>query len=338
MRIALEETYAPVAEPRLKEHELVYFATRSDSHDKVLDLVRAAEIMVMRWPMTFPVDRSFLEACKSLRYIHKSGSALEHPDVVDMAAVTDLGILYANNVGINADTVSEYALLLTLLCLRPNVVNQIGEMRKGVWNQDSPPDQAKARTLSGKTVGIVGLGHIGTALAIRYRAMGVSRILGYQRTQRFEHAAYGGLEWASLHELLAASDVVALCLPIDASTAGLIGARELALMKPTSILVNIGRGAVVDEAALYDALLHRRIQAAGLDVFAEEPTRSPLLKLPNVFATPHMAGTAVETQQGQITRSIDAIGDYLQRRRPRGLFNPEVLKSPRLRADWLRAS
>lgn len=338
MRIALEQTYSEEAESHIAGHNLIYFDNRNDSREKVLEAVSQADIMVMRWPFTFPIDRAFLEKCPNLKLIHKSGTGLEHTDVLDLDALADLGILFSNNAGINAGTVAEQAMLLTLLALRPGTYNQIGDMRGGKWDPALHDGVPAPMTLEGKTVGIVGMGQIGTAAAIRYRAMGVGRILAYQRTQRFEQVMYGGVEWATLPELLSESDVILLCLPINVSTQNLIGRNEIALIKSSAVIVNVGRGGVLDEQALYDALAGGRIRFAGLDVLAKEPSDSPLMGLPNVFATPHMAGTAIESQKQQIARSIAAVGHFLDLKRPLGLANASVLATPQLRADWLSSN
>ena len=190
--------------------------------------------------------------------------------------------------------------------------------------------------LAGKTVGIVGVGQIGSHAARRFRAFGC-RVAGYQRRPRPEPTIFADLEWLSLDELLRVSDVVVLCLPLSDETNRLIGARELGLMKPTAVLVNCGRGEVVDEGALFEALAERRIRAAGLDVFSQEltPPDHPLLRLENVFATPHIAGRAREIQPRQIQSSLEIIEVFLKGRRPANLVNSEILESGQARATHL---
>lgn len=335
MRIVLEETYAPEAAPRLAGHELAYFPGATVTREQALALLAPADVLVFRWALPFPIDAEFLGHCPNLKHIHKSGAGLEHAQVLDLEALARLGILFSNNVGINADAVAEHALMLTLLAMRPDTPRQIALMRQGIWDQACPQGTPRAMMLGGKTVGIVGVGQIGTNLAIRLRAMGVGRLLGHQRSPRFEHSLYAGIEWVGLRELMAACDVVVLCLPITPETRGLVGRDEIALLRPDAVLVNVGRGATLDEQALHEALSQGRLRGAALDVFAQEPSDSPLLRLPNVIATPHMGGTAVEVQQRQLACSIDAVEDFLLRRRPRRLANPEVLSCPALRAGWL---
>lgn len=337
MRILLEETLADAAKDPLAGHELVYFASRSASREQVLSLASEADSVGIRWPLTFSIDRDFLAACPRIKHIHKSGTGLEHPGVLDVNALDELGILFSNNAGLNADVVAEHAILLTLLSLRPATVAHVEAAREGRWDATVPAGVPAARTLVGKTVGVVGLGNIGTSVVIRLRSMNVGRILGYQRHQRYEHVAYAGLEWTDLDELLAESDVIILCLPINPSTENLIDRRRIGLIRKDATLINVGRGGVLDEVALYEALRDGRMRGAGLDVLAEEPSTSPLMSLPNVLVTPHTAGTAVEMQQLQISGAIDAIASFAGRRVPPRLVNGELLALPQLRADWLRA-
>jgi D-3-phosphoglycerate dehydrogenase len=335
MKIAMEQSYLPVVQERLAEHELVCFDNRTASREEVLAKAADADVMMFRWPLTFEVDAGFVAALPNLKLVHKSGSGFEHSKVVNLDALTSAGVMFTNNAGLNADVVAEHAMLLTLLALRPATLPFALQARDGVWDQTDPQGLPAARTLVGKTVGIVGLGQIGTAVAIRMRAFGVSRLLGYQRRPRFEHTAFAGVEWVGLDELLRESDVIVLCLPLSPATTGLIGAKQIELMKPDATLVNVGRGAVVDEAALFDALSSGRIRSAGLDVLTEEPSQSPLMSLPNVIVTPHTAGTAIEMQALQLSGSVDPVADYIRRRAPRRLLNPAVLKQPGLRAQWL---
>lgn len=335
MRILLEETYAPLADQALAGHDLAYFASRTTPRPEVESRIQGAEALVLRWPLSFGIDRAFLTQARDLKHIHKSGTGLEHQQVLDLQAVQDLGILFSNNAGLNADVVAEHAVLLTLLALRAPTLGQAMAARQGIWSQALPPGAPAATGLAGKVVGIVGLGQIGTAIASRMRGMGAARILGHQRQPRFEQEMLLGLEWRGLDALLAEADVIVLALPITPATAGLIDARRIALMRPEASLINVGRGGVLDEAALYAALSQGRLRAAGLDVLAEEPSQSPIMGLPNVIVTPHTAGTATEMQARQLSGSIEAVGDFLAGRRPRRLANPAVLSLAQLRAPWL---
>lgn len=337
MRIVLEETFSEAAKARLPGHEIVPFASRIDSREHILGLLAGADAMAFRWPLTFDIDRDLLTRVSSLKHIHKSGSGLEHPGVLDLAAADDLGILFSNNAGLNADVVAEHAILLTLLAMRPSTIHHAAAARAGKWDPSTPQGAPAARKLSGKSIGVVGLGQIGTSIVKKLRGLSVGQIYGYQRRRSFEHAIYADVEWLELDALLSTADIIILCLPINASTEKLIDRRRIGLIRRDATVVNIGRGGVLDEDAFYEALRDGRIRAAGLDVVTEEPSSSPIMSLPNVILTPHTAGTATEMQEMQIAGAIDAIADFVECRVPRRLTNPALLKAPQLRADWLRA-
>lgn len=338
LKILIEETLRAEANELLSGHDVVTFATGADDRYVLTSKARDVDALVLRWPLSFPVDVEFFAACPDLKYIHKSGSGLEHPDVLHIDACTAAGVVFSNNSGLNADVVAEHAILLTLMALRPDTLTQINRMREGSWDPSPANGVPRPRTLIGKTVGIVGLGQIGTCVAARMQAMRVGRILGYQRTHRFEQTYFAGIEWVELRDLLESSAVIVLCLPLTPTTTGLIDRELIGAIRPGAVLVNVGRGGVVDEVALFEAARDGQLAAVGLDVLEVEPSDSPLLRLPNAFVTPHTAGTTVEMQQIQRQAAIEAVAEFARRRRPPRLVNPEVLKSPALRATWLRTA
>lgn len=337
MKIVLEQSYAQAAEIGLQGHTLSYFDSRSVTRDELLLMLNGGDVLGFRWPLPFAIDRAFLNEATSLRHIHKSGTGLEHPGVLDLEALRDLGILFSNNAGLNADVVAEHAILLSLLAMRPATIAHVQAARSGDWNPALPSGVPASLTLAGKCVGVVGLGQIGSSVVKKMRGLNVGRILGYQRNRRFEHTVYADLEWVQLDKLLETADIIVLCLPLSKSTQGLIDRRRVELIRPTASVINVGRGTVVDEMALFEALRDGRIRSAGLDVLETEPSKSPIMQLPNVVVTPHTAGTALEMQRLQIVGAIDAIADFAKGGVPRRLANPEVLIAPQLRAGWLRA-
>ena len=338
MKILIEESLQAEAKELLVGHEVVSFATGEDGRDVLTSKARGVEALVLRWPLKFPVDAEFLADCPDLKHVHKSGSGLEHANVLHIEACTEAGVIFSNNAGLNADVVAEHAILLTLMALRPDTLTQINRMREGSWDPSPADGVQRPRTLIGKTVGIIGLGQIGTCIAARMQAMRVRRMLGYQRTRRFEQTYFAGIEWVELRELLESSDIIVLCLPLTPSTTGLIDRELVGAIRPGAVLVNVGRGGVVDEVALFEAVRDGGLAAVGLDVLETEPSDSPLMRLPNAFVTPHTAGTAVEMQRIQRQAAIEAAAEFARRRRPPRLVNPEVLKSPALRATWLRTA
>lgn len=338
MKVLVEQTLAEEFATRNTDCDVQTFDNRNIEREEFIEKMQGVEALGFRWPMRFEIDEAMLGYFPDLKHVHKSGSGLEHSQVLDLAALKRLGIMFSNNAGLNADVVAEYALMLTVLSLRPAVVHYINRGRDGIWSEERPAEIPAPLTLANKTVGVIGLGAIGTAIAQRLKAMNVGCILGYQRNPRFEHTAFIGLEWTGLDDLLRRSQVIIVALPINATTTGLISRERIALMRTDATVINIGRGGVFDEQALYESLRDRKIRAAGLDVLTEEPSSSPLMHLPNVIVTPHTAGTAVEMQQLQVAGAIDALVDFAAGREPRRLWDRSVLAAPSLRAIWLRTA
>ncbi|WP_288753650.1 NAD(P)-dependent oxidoreductase, partial [uncultured Pseudomonas sp.] len=179
----------------------------------------------------------------------------------------------------------------------------------------------------GKTLGIVGMGNIGAAIARRGRlGFNMSVIYsGNSRKTALEQEL--GAQMRSLEQLLGEADFVCIVVPLSDATRQLIGARELKLMKPSAFLINIARGPVVDEAALIQALQDGTIRGAGLDVYEKEPlTDSPLFSLPNALTLPHIGSATAETREAMANRAIDNLRAALLGERPRDLVNPQVWK------------
>jgi phosphoglycerate dehydrogenase-like enzyme len=251
------------------------------------DYYRAAETADYYMGMTRNIDAQFFALAKKMKLVQLLSAGYDRADV---AAARKAGIPIANNGGANAIAVAEHTLMLMLAVYRKlswhhaNVVT--GKWRVG--------DFASHRLyeLEGKTLGIVGLGTIGKKVARRAAAFGM-RLLYYDIVRLAEDAEDAlGVRFVLFPELLRTSDIVSLHVPLNATTRNLIGARELAMMQPSAVLINTCRGPVVDESALHAALTGGRLAAAGLDVMVEEPpvANHPLFALENVTFTPHMAG------------------------------------------------
>jgi phosphogluconate 2-dehydrogenase len=332
MRIAVDGRYRSAVEGRFASHEVIFVATETTPADTLIEQLQDVDVLVSGRSGPYVLSRSMIERLPRLQFLAKGGSGSDHFDV---DALSDHGILLSLNVGMNASTVADHILMLTLLCLR-NAARDIANMRAGIWDRAAPP--RPIYELAGKTVGIIGLGHIGAHVAKRVIGFGAQPI-AYQRHPRPESAILAGIRSVSLDDLMRESDVVAPCVPHTRETDRLIGEREIGLMKPTAILVNCSRGRVVDEQALYRALAERRILAAGVDVFEQEPTPStnPLLKLENVVATPHIAGGSQESERIKTPLTIENVERFLAGECPHRLVNPEVWESGRARALRQRA-
>lgn len=220
-------------------------------------------------------------------------------DNVDLAAARERGVVVTNTPGVLTDATADLTLALMLAATR-----RLGEgerlIRAGrpwAWELDFLTGPG----LSGKLLGIIGLGEIGRAVSQRARAFGME--IAYSGRRR-----HPGARWMELDDLVAAADVLTLHCPLTPQTRHLIDARRLALMKPTAVLVNTARGAVVDEGALTAALRDRTIRAAALDVFEHEPLVTPaLLELENVVLAPHLGSATIETRAAMALLAVDNV-------------------------------
>lgn len=250
-----------------------------ERHQPVALVVRLVEL----------IDADMLAASRNLKIVAKHGVGTND---IDVAAAAGLGIPVIMATGANAHSVAEHALGL-ILALAKDFLRQDGHIRNGLWDKSL----YRGRELRGRKLGLVGFGLIGQILARMVAPIGM-QVSAYDPFAPDEAFAGGIIRATSLDALLAESDVVSLHCPLTDGTRGLIGAREIALMRPTAFLVNTARGEVVDEPALIAALQAGRIAGAGLDSFAEEPpVASPLWQLPNVILTPHVAGVTEDARR-----------------------------------------
>ncbi len=269
---------------------------------------------------TDPFDRSVLEAADQLCVIVRTGVGT---DSIDLEAATELGIVVATTPGLNEETVADHTMALILSAVR-RIVEHDASMRRGEWDRGGA---LTAWDLRGSTVGIVGLGVIGRALARRLQGFDVTVIASDPIVAA---GSVPGVTMVELDELLGSAQIISLHVPILDSTKALIGAAELARMRPDTILVNAARGGVIDEDALVEALDAGRIRMAALDVFENEPPAgSKLLALPNVILTPHIAGVSVDAMRAMALLAARSVVDVLEGRTPQSVVNPDALAHPR---------
>jgi len=265
-------------------------------------------------------DRVFREA-KDLRIVARYGVGYEK---IDVPAASRHGVLIAMAFGTNHEAVADSAFSLMAASVG-TVVGHHLLVKGGGWRIDLHPGLWRA------TVGIVGLGRIGKAVARRCRGFEM-RILAYETQPDAAFVRDNGIVLVPLETLFGQADIVSLHVPHTPETENLINRERLALMKPTAVLVNTARGGLVDEEALYEALTTGRIAGAALDVFKQEPpTGSPLLHLPNVLLSPHAAGTNTTSEAAVANRCIESILAVARDESPGGefLLNPEVIPSGR---------
>lgn len=230
-------------------------------------------------------------------------------DNIDLAAARERGIVVTNTPDILTETTADLAFALMLAVAR-RIPESERVLRTGKWQTWSPMFMT-GMDVYGKTLGIVGMGRIGEAVARRAKGFGMN-ILYHNRHARPEVDARLQTRCVDLPTLMAASDFVAVLVPLTPDTRGLVGEKELALMKPTAVLVNVARGWVVDESALVRVLSQHRIWGAGLDVYEQEPlpADSPLLQLDNVVLLPHIGSASVATRTEMAllaARNIEAV-------------------------------
>ena len=243
------------------------------------------------------VDEHVLAQLPDLRVISKYGVGL---DGIDLEAVAKRGIKLGWTGGVNRRSVAELTLAFAL-ALFHRVPECDVALRRGRWNK------LVGRELTGKTVGVVGCGFVGQDF-VRLLAPFACRILAHDIRDYREFYTAHGVTPVGLAELLQAADVVSLHVPLDASTRGLIGARELARMRPGSFLINAARGGLVDEMALADALEREHLAGAACDVFQMEPDANPrLVALPAFLGTPHVGGASQEAQLAMGRAAIDGL-------------------------------
>lgn len=275
--------------------------------------------------LTDRVDEALLAACPRLRVVSNMAVGLDN---VDVGAATRHGVLVGHTPGVLTETTADFTFALLLATAR-RVVEADAFVRQGTWLAAGgwSPTMLVGADLHGATMGIVGLGRIGLAVARRARGFGM-RIIYHSRSRRAEaEAELGLLRAPTLDDLLAHSDFVTLHVPLVPETQHLLGERELALMKPSAILVNTSRGAVVDEGALVRALRQGRLAGAGLDVMEVEPLPAdhPLALLPNVLLTPHVASASRATRRRMAEMAVENLLAGLAGRLPPHCANPEAL-------------
>lgn len=264
--------------------------------------------------------RRVLEACPELRVIARTGVGY---DAVDVEAATDHGVVVTITPGTNQDAVAELALALMLSVAKRLVVND-RLVRAGQWPRDV------LAPLRGRVLGIIGLGRIGRATAVKARALGMT-VLAYETQPDHEFLQREGIELVEMEELLARSDYVSLHCPLNDQTEGFFDAQLFSKMKPGSVFINTARGKLVNEADLCAALESGHLRAAGLDVFAEEPPSAdnPLLKMDNVVLSPHMAGADEASSEAMACKAAECIVQLYQ-----GGWPEDSVVNHSLREGW----
>ena len=269
------------------------------------------------------IDAAALANAKDLKVVANISVGYNNFDV---PAITAAGIMATNTPDVLTDTTADFGFALLMATAR-RITESEHWVRAGHWDKWSIVNNPLGMDLHHSTVGIIGMGRIGQGIAKRALGFGMNVI--YHNRSRLSDADEKtcGAKYVSKEELLRTADHVVLVLPYTPESHHTIGAKEIALMKPTATLINIARGGIVDDAALAQALKEKKIFAAGLDVFEGEPKVHPeLLKLSNVVLAPHIASATEKTRRAMVDLAIENVIAALSGKKPPSLINTEVFK------------
>lgn len=297
---------------------------RIPPEERPLDESKMVEIVARENPEVVvtgaePITKQVLEAGPNLRMIMKHGVGVDN---IDIQTATALGILVANAPGTNTEAVADMTIAMMLALLR-GVYNAVQSTKSGGWERFVGHD------LGELTIGVVGTGKIGLAVIRRLGGFG-SDVLAYDIVHNQDLLSHPKVRYVEMAELLQDSDVVTLHVPLVADTKAMIGRNELEMMKPTAYLVNLARGELVDEVALFEFLQQKRIAGAAVDVYAVEPPKSsPLIGLDNVLSTPHIAAYTYESMEHMSRICAQTIIDAMRSIACPNILNPQAMTHPR---------
>src|SRR5580704_8197595 len=294
--VLVAEELSPAAIAQLETDFEVRYADGTD-RSALLPALAGVDAVIVR--SATQIDAEAIAAAPRLRVVARAGVGLDN---VDVEAATKAGVMVVNAPFSNIVSAAEHAVAL-LLALARNVPQAMSALKEGKWKRSA----YTGVELQDKVVGILGLGRIGVLVAERLAAFDMT-VIAYDPYVPAARSSQLGVRMVGLDELLAESDFISVHLPRNAETTGLIGDRELQLVKPTVRIINAARGGIVDETALADALRAGRVAGAGIDVYVKEPcTDSPLFAFDNVVVTPHLGASTHEAQETagtQVARSV----------------------------------
>ena len=325
MKIVIPDDYPPayadypdeVARLQAAGDVALYDTQAADREELVARLADADVAVTVRAYTVF--DAALLARLPNLKLIAIVGTGT---DQVDLPAATEHGVLACNAPGATTQSVAELTIALMFAAARRLPLTD-RKVRAGTWYHE------QGWELRGKTLGLVGLGLIGQQVARMGAALGM-RVIAWSLTHDPDRAAACGAELVPFDELLSTAHVLSLHLRATERTANIIGARELALLRPGALLVNTARAALIDEQALLDALDHGPLAVAGLDVYWQEPLppNHPLLTRDNVILAPHIAWVTDVGSANQVRLPVDNVLAYIAGQ-PQHVVNPEALQHPR---------
>lgn len=270
---------------------------RNAPREKLLEEAKEAHAL---WTMLGDrIDRELIESAPNLKIVANLAVGYNN---IDLDAARERKVIVTNTPDVLTETTADLTFALMLATAR-RLVEAEKTVRNGEWKAWTPMGLT-GQNVHGTTVGIVGMGRIGEAVCMRAQGFNMEVIYHNRTRKSLEEAQY-----AELDDLLKRSDFVVILAPLTEQTKGMIGERELSLMKDTAILINCGRGGIVDEQALYEALKNKSIWGAGLDVFEQEPLPldHPLQTLDNLTVTPHIGSATVQTRYAMMELNKEAL-------------------------------
>ncbi len=290
---------------------------------KKVIIEKARNVDALATLLSDKIDAEVFDAAPNLKIVAQMAVGFDN---IDVQEATKRGVYVTNTPEVLTDTTADFAWAL-LMAVARRVVEADKYVRTGQWKVGWHPSMLLGRDVHGATIGIVGAGRIGYAVAKRASGFNM-KILYYDVIPRPEMEKELGAKRVDLDTLLREADFVSIHVPLMKETHHLINAEKLKLMKKTAYLINNARGPVVDEKALYEALKEGRIAGAGLDVFEQEPTPvdNPLLKLDNVVVAPHISSASYETRSRMAEMVAENLVAFFEGRKPPNLVNPEVMK------------
>ena len=304
--------------------ELIVAETGAE--DELVSLAPQADGILTCWEQT---TTAVIRAAEHCQVIGRCGIGLDN---IDVETATELGIVVTNVPAYCIDEVSDHAMALLLACARKIAIFDRAVKRRN-WDRDVGPPVYR---ISGKTLGIIGFGKIGKAIAPKAKAFGLDVIV-YSPSLSPHIAKSCEVQKVELPEMLTRADFITIHAPLNSATENLLGEREFRQMKETAYVINTSRGGIIDTAALHKAVKEGWIAGAGLDVLAEEPPapKEPLIELDNCVITPHAAFASEESTYDLEVSAARAVADVLIGKMPESVVNREVLRNPLLRAKAL---
>lgn len=289
------------------------------SREALAEALAGADIVLGDYTFRQGIDEAVLARAGSIKLLQQPSVGYQH---IDIRACSACGVKVANTPGANTISVAEHTIAWGLCLLRNIFASQQG-IKEGKWEQMS----VKPVELAGKVWGLAGFGRIGKAVAMRLKPFGLGKVL-YSDVAGADAEIEDlyGVEYCSLPDLLALSDIVSIHAPLTDTTRNLIGKDQINIMKPSAYLINVARGGIVDEEALAEALRNGRIAGAAVDVFSEEPVSpdNPLLGIPGnkVLLSPHVAGVSNEAAGRIINMAANNVAKVLKGEEPLYIINP----------------